>query len=102
MYGFLVQSDGSLVMMPAPFKTDNTPNAVAVDPRGIYAYVANYNANDVNAYTIDPSTGNATPVSGSTTYASWYRAALYPDRAVGRPLYLHRQLSQQHNLRPVP
>ena len=69
MYGFLVQSDGSLVMMPAPFKTDNTPNAVAVDPRGIYVYVANYNANDVNAYTIDQSTGNATPVSGSTTYA---------------------------------
>jgi 6-phosphogluconolactonase len=69
MYGFLVQSDGSLVMMPAPFKTDNTPNAVAVDPRGLYVYVANYNANDINAYTIDPSTGNATPVSGSGIYA---------------------------------
>ena len=69
MYGFQVQSGGSLVMMPTPFKTDNLPNAVAVDPRGIYVYVANYNGNDVNAYTIDPSTGNATPVSGSTTYA---------------------------------
>jgi DNA-binding beta-propeller fold protein YncE len=62
MYGFLVQSGGSLVMMPKPFKTDNLPNAVAVDPRGIYVYVANYNANDVSAYTIDQSTGNATPV----------------------------------------
>jgi 6-phosphogluconolactonase len=69
MYGFQVQSGGSLVMMPTPFKTDNLPDAVAVDPRGIYVYVANYNGNDVNAYTIDPSTGNATPVSGSTTYA---------------------------------
>jgi 6-phosphogluconolactonase len=69
MYGFQVQPDGSLVMMPAPFKTDNLPDAVDVDPRGIYVYVANYNANDVNAYTIDPSTGNASPVSGSTTYA---------------------------------
>ena len=69
MYGFQVQSGGSLVMMPAPFNTDNLPDAVAVDPRGIYVYVANYNGNDVNAYTIDPSTGSATPVSGSTTYA---------------------------------
>jgi 6-phosphogluconolactonase (cycloisomerase 2 family) len=32
-------------------------------------YVANYNANDVSAYTIDRSTGNATQISGSTTYA---------------------------------
>jgi 6-phosphogluconolactonase len=69
MYGFQVQSNGSLVAMPAPFKTDNLPDAVAVDPRGIYLYVANYNGNDVNAYTIDKSTGNATPISGSTTYA---------------------------------
>jgi 6-phosphogluconolactonase (cycloisomerase 2 family) len=69
MYGFQVQAGGSLVMMPAPFKTDNLPDAVAVDPRGLYVYVANYNGNDVNAYTIDPSTGNATPVAGSTTYA---------------------------------
>jgi 6-phosphogluconolactonase (cycloisomerase 2 family) len=69
MYGFLVQSNGSLVMMAKPFKTDNLPNAVAVDPRGIYVYVANYNANDVSAYTIDQSTGNATPVAGSSIYA---------------------------------
>jgi 6-phosphogluconolactonase len=69
MYGFLVQSNGSLVMMAKPFQTDNLPNAVAVDPRGIYVYVANYNANDVNAYTIDQSTGNATPVAGSSIYA---------------------------------
>jgi len=69
MYGFLVQSNGSLVMMAKPFQTDNLPNAVAVDPRGIYVYVANFNANDVSAYSIDPSTGNATPLAGSSIYA---------------------------------
>jgi 6-phosphogluconolactonase len=69
MYGFQVQASGSLVMMPAPVKTDNLPNAVAVDPRGLYVYVANYNGNDVSAYTIDQSTGIATPNSGSVTYA---------------------------------
>ncbi len=68
MYGFLVQSSGALVLMAKPFKTDNLPNAVAVDPRGIYVYVANYNANDISAYTIDQSTGNATPL-GSPIYA---------------------------------
>ena len=69
MIGFLIQSDGALVAMQTPFKTDNLPDAVQVDPRGIYVYVANYNANDVSAYTIDRGTGNATQVSGSTTYS---------------------------------
>ncbi len=69
MIGFLVQPNGTLIAMQTPFKTDNLPDAVEVDPRGIYVYVANYNSNDVSAYTIDRATGNATQVSGSTTYA---------------------------------
>jgi 6-phosphogluconolactonase len=69
MIGFLIQTNGSLIAMQTPFKTDNLPDAVQVDPRGIYVYVANYNANDVSAYTIDRGTGNATQISGSTTYA---------------------------------
>jgi len=68
LYGFLIQPNGSLVMMPNPFRTDNLPDAVAVDPRGVYIYVANYNGNNVNSYTIDQSNGNATPVSGSSSY----------------------------------
>jgi 6-phosphogluconolactonase len=69
MIGFLIQLNGTLLAMQTPFKTDNLPDAVEVDPRGIYAYVANYNANDVSAYAIDRATGNATQISGSTTYA---------------------------------
>ncbi len=68
MIGFLVQINGALINMQTPFKTDNLPDAVEVDPRAIYVYVANYNANDVSAYAIDRSTGNATQISGSTTY----------------------------------
>jgi 6-phosphogluconolactonase len=67
LYGFQIQSGGALVTMPTPFRTDNLPDAVTVDPRGKYVYVANYNGNDVNAYAIDQTTGNATPLSG--TYA---------------------------------
>jgi 6-phosphogluconolactonase len=69
LYGFQVQSNGSLVAMANSVPTDNLPDAVAVDPRGRYIYVANYNANDVNAYTINQSTGSPTPVAGSSTYA---------------------------------
>jgi 6-phosphogluconolactonase len=69
MIGFLVQINGTLIAMQTPFKTDNLPDAVVVDPRAIYAYVANYNANDVSAYAIDRATGNATQISGATTYS---------------------------------
>ncbi len=69
MIGYLVQENGTLINMQTPFKTDILPDSVEVDPRGIYVYVANYNANNVSAYTIDRSTGNATQISGSTTYA---------------------------------
>jgi 6-phosphogluconolactonase len=69
LIGFLIQSNGTLVPMQTPFKTDILPDSVQVDPRGIYVYVSNYNANDVSAYTIDRGTGNATQIAGTTTYS---------------------------------
>jgi 6-phosphogluconolactonase (cycloisomerase 2 family) len=69
MIGFLIQLNGTLIAMQTPFKTDNLPDAIAVDPRGIYVYVANYNGNDVSAYTIDRGTGNATQIAGTSAYA---------------------------------
>jgi 6-phosphogluconolactonase len=69
MIGFLIQTNGSLVAMQNVFKTDILPDSVKVDARGTYVYVANYNGNNVSAYTIDRATGNATQISGSTTYA---------------------------------
>jgi 6-phosphogluconolactonase len=69
MIGFTIQTNGTLINMQTPFKTDILPDSVQVDPRGIYVYVANYNANDVSAYTIDRGTGNATQIAGTTTYA---------------------------------
>ena len=68
MIGFLIQGNGTLINMQTPFKTDILPVSVQVDPRGIYVYVANYNANDVSAYTINRGTGNATQIAGATTY----------------------------------
>src|SRR6201996_1019845 len=68
MIGFLIQINGTLIAMQTPFKTDILPDSVQVDPRGTYVYVANYNGNDVSAYTIDRATGNATQIAGTTTY----------------------------------
>jgi 6-phosphogluconolactonase len=69
LIGFLIQLNGTLIAMQTPFKTDILPDSVQVDPRGIYVYVANYNGNDVSAYTIDRATGNATQIAGTTTYS---------------------------------
>ncbi|HTZ60968.1 MAG TPA: beta-propeller fold lactonase family protein [Acidobacteriaceae bacterium] len=69
LIGFLIQTNGTLIAMQTPFKTDILPNSVQVDTRGIYVYVANYGANDVSAYTIDRATGNATQIAGTTTYS---------------------------------
>jgi 6-phosphogluconolactonase len=68
LYGFQIQANGSLVPMPSPFPTDNLPDAVAVDPRGRYLYVANYNANNVSAFTIDQTTGEASPIGETPVY----------------------------------
>src|ERR1700733_2321919 len=69
MIGFQIQLNGTLLPLQTPFKTDNLPDSVQVDPRGIYVYVANYNANDVSAFTIDRTNGNATQIARATTYA---------------------------------
>ena len=93
MYGFQVQTNGSLVMMPKPFKTDNLPNAVAVDPRGIYVYTANFNANDISAFTIDQTTGNATPLSAPIYAVGNGPLCLLIEPSEGRYIYTANFLS---------
>ncbi|MHB1550209.1 MAG: beta-propeller fold lactonase family protein, partial [Vulcanimicrobiaceae bacterium] len=43
----------------------SSPWGVAVDPTGKFAYVANYDATNISAYTINAATGALTPVAGS-------------------------------------
>ena len=49
----------------SPFAAGSAPDAVAVDPSGRFAYVANYGSDNISAYAINPTTGALTPVSGS-------------------------------------
>jgi 6-phosphogluconolactonase len=88
MIGFLIQANGTLINMQTPFKTDILPDAIQVDPRGIYIYVANYDGNNVSAYTIDRATGNATQVAGATTYGvDTGPVCILIEPALGRYIY---------------
>jgi 6-phosphogluconolactonase len=68
--GFVVQSNGTLAPMQPKqtFSAGNLPDAITVDPRGKYLLVANYNANNVTPFLIDPATGNLSPNSSTPTY----------------------------------
>lgn len=82
-------ANGSLTPIPgSPFGTGEPPNltvgigfasgpfpyAVAVNPAGTFAYVANYGSSSISAYRINAATGALTPVVGSP-----FHAGLLPD-----------------------
>jgi DNA-binding beta-propeller fold protein YncE len=51
----------------SPFPSGKEPGAVAIDPAGTFAYVANAGSDDVSSYAIDPATGALRDVLGATT-----------------------------------
>jgi 6-phosphogluconolactonase (cycloisomerase 2 family) len=48
----------------SPFATVAAPYAIAVEPGGHYAYVANFHNNTISAYSISGGTGALTPITG--------------------------------------
>jgi 6-phosphogluconolactonase (cycloisomerase 2 family) len=48
----------------SPFATVAAPYAIAVEPGGHYAYVANFHNNTISAYAISGGTGALTPIAG--------------------------------------
>jgi 6-phosphogluconolactonase len=65
--GFLVQANGTLLPMQAPFSAGNLPDSITVDPRGQYVYAANYNSSTVSSYTIAQGNGQLSAISGAGT-----------------------------------
>ena len=70
------KSTGTLVPVPgSPFAADQIPYAVAVDPTGGFAYVANYNSNTISVFKIDQCSGSlwastqSVPTGGSNPLA---------------------------------
>lgn len=69
-------------------KTDTFPDSVTVDPSGRFVYVANYTANDISAYQIDPGTGAPTGLAGAATYSTKTGpTCVFVEPAFGRFVY---------------
>jgi len=94
--GYRIASDGALSEIPSsPFATGVDPTSVTVEPLGRFAYVTNANltfSDDVTGYTVNPSTGALTEISGSPFPAGQIPVASTAD-ASGRFLYVANTLS---------
>lgn len=56
---------GGLGLVSGPYATGSSPESIAVDPSGKFAYVGNTGGNNISAYTIDGTTGALAPIAGS-------------------------------------
>ena len=71
----------------SPYATGKTPVALAVEPNGRYAYVANAGSNDVSAYRIHHKTGALSALPGSPFRSGEHPVDLAVDGS-GRWLYV--------------
>jgi 6-phosphogluconolactonase len=79
---------GSLTRIQgSPFKADNGPDGVTVDPSGKFAYVVNYDSHDISAYSINARTGALKQVKGSPFAANLYASGIAID-PTGRFAYV--------------
>jgi 6-phosphogluconolactonase len=89
--GFQINhASGALTAIPtSPFPAPHNVTAIAADPDskgGRYLYVADFNTGNFSTYTIDPTSGALSLVSGSTIASSIAPSALYVD-GTGSYLY---------------
>jgi YVTN family beta-propeller protein len=91
--GFSVSSSGTLTSVPgSPFTNSGAgPQAIAIDPRGKFVYVANSQSNSVSTYAIDAGTGVLQNVGSVGTAKLPVALAINPD---GKYLYVLDQSSQ--------
>ena len=90
LISYTVQSSGQIVpSQDGPTRTDVFPDSVVVDPRGMYIYVANYNAASISAYSINTGTGYPTGVASAGTYATGGAGptCIFVEPALGRYVY---------------
>ena len=92
LIGYIVQANGSLVpMVNGPFTTGQFPYALTIDPRGLYLYVANFNASTISAYAITTSTGTPTASVGGSTAVSTNPVGIAIEPALGIYLFTANQ-----------
>jgi 6-phosphogluconolactonase (cycloisomerase 2 family) len=92
LIGYTIQAGSTLnFLINGPFKTGNEPNAICIDPRGIYLYVTNELDSTVSAFLINLATGTPSAsvnVTGSQTNSTdTTPMAVVVDPALGRFVY---------------
>ena len=94
LIGYTILDGSTLSFLPnGPFRTGNEPSAVAIDPRGMFIYVANSLDNTVSPYAINLATGTPTgavnPAGGSaiSNATDTEPVAVMVDPALGRFVY---------------
>jgi 6-phosphogluconolactonase len=64
--GYSISSSGAFTALAlSPFPAGTAPAAITIDPSGRFAFVLNQTSKDLWVYTIDPSAGTLTTVTGS-------------------------------------
>ncbi len=89
MIGYNVQPNGILVpMITSLFRTGVFPDAILVDPRGQFIYVANYSDNSVSGYQIDTTTGVPSQIATAGAFpASTGPTSILMEPALGRYVF---------------
>jgi 6-phosphogluconolactonase len=76
-----------------PVATGLYPVAITIEPRGKYAYIANYNSNTVSSFSIDPASGNLGGTASVGNFAvSTAPSCVTVDPALGIYLYTSNRL----------
>ena len=102
--GFAIDpTTGDLTVIPgSPFKAGINLAAVALDPCGAFAYVANFGSDNVSAFTVDPDTGTLTEIAGSPFLSSGQAPGMVTVDPTGRFAYVPNRgaptFSDQHGI----
>ena len=90
--GYGIQDGSTLAfLINGPFKTGNEPQAVTIDPRGKFMYIANSLDSSVSAFLIDLGTGTPSaavnPTGSAVNATDTQPMAIAVDPALGRFVY---------------
>ncbi|HEY2647376.1 MAG TPA: beta-propeller fold lactonase family protein, partial [Candidatus Acidoferrales bacterium] len=57
--------DYSFIVPPGPYATGLAPVSIIADPSGKFVYVTNEFSNDISGYSVNPTSGDLTPIAGT-------------------------------------
>jgi len=74
-------------LVSSPFATGQYPDAITIEPRGKYVYVANYNSSTVSSYSLNLANGSLGASAGSNFATTTGPTCVTVEPALGIYLY---------------